>query len=514
MKLSSLEKSIIGTGFLLFVIGSIDSINFTVDDTFIPMRYAENFVKGKGLVFNEGEFVEGYSSLPWTIMLSFFVKAGISQNEFDFALVQAAKLAGIFFGFCTLIVLAYFTILLKRVEAFENDGWMLSLAVLGTGATFSFSLWSVAGLETSLCALVATVAATLYFLALQRLEKTGSFSRPLFYAGSVAFGFLSWVRPEQIFIWALTVAVTSLFLPERTRKALVVSAVPTVIIYGVQLLWRWNYYDALLPNTVNAKVGWALQQHINGMKYALGGLISTTGVLGISYLALPSLVRRGIHWKFLAFFSAAFILFAATSGGDWMPGYRFLVPVMPILWVMTIAALILLQKSLSVSVSRWIVVSLVLFLAGGSFFNERRLVRALHEYPTGFKEITWYSARYHYHVAKRLQELIPANSLLALGECGLIPYFNPDIRIMDNFGLMDRNIAMMPGIHTSKLTTDYFFARNPDFCLVMVEAYDSLESGDPQPTHPDGRILMSSQDFRMRYEIARRFPRFVLFKRR
>lgn len=514
MRSSLLEKGIIVAGFLLFVIGTVDCLNFTVDDTFIPMRYAENFVSGKGLVFNEGEFVEGYSSLPWTLMLSVFVKMGISSAESDFALVQAAKLMGAFLGLCTLIVLAYFSLLLRRVQDFGGNGWMLSLAVFCAGATFSFPLWSVAGLETPLCALVATIAAGLYFLGLQRLHETGNFSRRLFYAGSIAFGFLSLVRPEQIFIWALTMAATMIFIPPRARKVFVLASFPTIILYGAQLLWRWYYYDALLPNTVYAKVGWTLQQHINGVKYALGGLISTTGVLALSYLALPWVLRQGVHWKLLAFFSTAFILFAAFSGGDWMPGYRFLVPVMPVLWITTIAAVIVVQNSLSMSLPKWMVVSLVVFLALGSFFNERRLVRAEHQYPTGFKEVTWYSARYHYYVAKKLREVIPTGSVLALGECGLIPYFNLHIRIMDNFGLMDKQIAKLPGMHVTKLTVDYFLHRNPDFYLMMVEAYDSPKTGEPQPTHPDGRMLMGSPDFRARYKIIRRFPNFVLFQRR
>ena len=47
---------------------------WTTDDAFISFRYAENLSEGKGLVFNEGERVEGYSNFLWTL----WIAAGLS----------------------------------------------------------------------------------------------------------------------------------------------------------------------------------------------------------------------------------------------------------------------------------------------------------------------------------------------------------------------------------------------------------------------------------------------------
>jgi hypothetical protein len=38
-----------------------------VDDSYIFLRYAENFASGHGPVFNPGERVEGYSSPLWMV---------------------------------------------------------------------------------------------------------------------------------------------------------------------------------------------------------------------------------------------------------------------------------------------------------------------------------------------------------------------------------------------------------------------------------------------------------------
>src|SRR4051812_34401047 len=47
------------------------------DDAFISFRYAQNFASGLGLVFNPGEWVEGYTNFLWTIGLGLLAKAGV-----------------------------------------------------------------------------------------------------------------------------------------------------------------------------------------------------------------------------------------------------------------------------------------------------------------------------------------------------------------------------------------------------------------------------------------------------
>ena len=43
------------------------------DDAFISLRYAANLVAGDGLVYNVGEYVEGYTNLLWTLLIAAFV---------------------------------------------------------------------------------------------------------------------------------------------------------------------------------------------------------------------------------------------------------------------------------------------------------------------------------------------------------------------------------------------------------------------------------------------------------
>ncbi|MGB5680770.1 MAG: hypothetical protein WBM47_02890, partial [Polyangiales bacterium] len=55
------------SGVALLVVGSAWVGNFIEDDTLISLRYAERLLEGKGLTWNDGERVEGYSNLAWVL---------------------------------------------------------------------------------------------------------------------------------------------------------------------------------------------------------------------------------------------------------------------------------------------------------------------------------------------------------------------------------------------------------------------------------------------------------------
>ena len=40
------------------------------DDAMIAMRYARNMAEGHGLVWNNGEYIEGYTNFLWTLWMA------------------------------------------------------------------------------------------------------------------------------------------------------------------------------------------------------------------------------------------------------------------------------------------------------------------------------------------------------------------------------------------------------------------------------------------------------------
>src|SRR5262249_8868982 len=155
---------------------------------------------------------------------------------------------------------------------------------------------------------------------------------------------LALVRPEQIAIWGVAMAATYAFAPAPVRRTLLVAAIPTLVIHLATLAWRFSYYGQLVPNSVVAKWGGGATYALLGAKYALAAVVSSVGVLALSAFALPGLARMGHEARFLIVYCASYVAFIAISGGDWMPGFRFLVPLLPLLWLLcTSAALELLH---------------------------------------------------------------------------------------------------------------------------------------------------------------------------
>ena len=68
---------------------------YTVADAYISFRSARNFARGLGLVYNEGERIEGYTNFLWTLLLAGAARAGLDP-------VLAAKLLGAAAGVGTL----------------------------------------------------------------------------------------------------------------------------------------------------------------------------------------------------------------------------------------------------------------------------------------------------------------------------------------------------------------------------------------------------------------------------
>jgi hypothetical protein len=63
-------------------------------------------------------------------------------------------------------------------------------------------------------------------------------------------------------------------------------------------------------------------------------------------------------------------------------------------------------------------------------------------------------------------------------EAGYVPYFCPDLRVQDDSGLNDQQIARLPGRHMEKLTSDVFLSRRPDYFLAVLLGAASTPPAD------------------------------------
>lgn len=115
------------------------------DDALISMRYAWNLSHGAGLVWNPGEYVEGYSNLLMTLFMSIWTFF-LTKRE----AVLAVKLAGIPF----IVGSAYFAVRISRcirLGSGEAARPLLELMVYaGTLLYYPLSYWTLMGMETGM----------------------------------------------------------------------------------------------------------------------------------------------------------------------------------------------------------------------------------------------------------------------------------------------------------------------------------------------------------------------------
>lgn len=123
-------------------------LRFVQDDAFITYQYARNFARGEGLVFNSGDYVEGYTNFLWTVMHYIPERLGWSSPIFS-------QVVGIGFMMATVIVTMN---LATRIFDKESFGFLVGMALV---ANMTFLVYSTGGLETMMQAFLLTSFITL-----------------------------------------------------------------------------------------------------------------------------------------------------------------------------------------------------------------------------------------------------------------------------------------------------------------------------------------------------------------
>ena len=88
---------LLGVALTVFSARTLTYVAKTQDDAYITLRFAENLIRGEGLVFNPGERVEGESNFLYTVGLAAGIAAGADP-------ILLAKSVGFAAGLITLLV--------------------------------------------------------------------------------------------------------------------------------------------------------------------------------------------------------------------------------------------------------------------------------------------------------------------------------------------------------------------------------------------------------------------------
>jgi hypothetical protein len=302
--------------------------NFVTDDAFISFVYSRNLAEHGQLVFNLGERVEGYTNFLWTVILAGFYKIG-AQPEI------VARVLGTLCGAAGLAVAARLS---RRLRGGDWSAWDALPALLLAGVP-GYACWSSGGLETQLFTLLTTLGFTFHIEDLLDDKRT--------IRSAAAFGLAALTRPEGFLFFALVELHRRLVTRKLVTRADVRAAAVFLVLVVPHLLWRRWYYGWWVPNTFFIKASGMSGTWPQGGYYLLRfaqafHLWAPVAVI-LTALAVGKRARGTLLWALCA---VVFCVYVASVGGDFMGLYRFMMPIVPLTFVVASVALWQLVKDL------------------------------------------------------------------------------------------------------------------------------------------------------------------------
>jgi arabinofuranosyltransferase len=396
--------------------------SFTVDDAFISFRYARNFARGWGLVYNQGEAIEGYTNFLWTVLLGAGARVGLEPEHLAKVLGGASALG-------TVATLYFFEARIRPLGwAPCLSPWLYASSIVATG----YAVW---GLETALFAFLVVLGTLLF-------HREDAEPRAFPWSG-VVFGVAGLTRPEA----PLYLGILVLFAWRRVlKRQSLIRGVLFVAPIAAHMLWRHGFYGTWLPNTLSAKTGDFNQQIEGGGRYLNQYATHAGPVLWLALFGLAwAFVERHRELFAVAVTAAAVLGYVLLVGGDWMPYFRFLAPFEPFCFLLVgVGARALFELR-----ERAARLGLVLFLlvAGGQRVQAAREARRV---ILTDEKVFWDSAAGG--AARWLAAHEPGE--IGVADIGQIGY-TTDYPLFDLLGLVDPVIAKLEGGYTRKTGRGY-----------------------------------------------------------
>ena len=473
-------------GVALFVVGAVlYAARFgtvTQDDAFISFRYAEHLVAGDGLVFNPGEWVEGYSNPIWTLLIALGMVFGVDPVTFS--------TGGGLLGRAVTLALLGEAFLRSFPETWSVAGWARVWVWVPVGLLSVEGLYlleAVEGLETVfygavvLCAFVCALR--------ERAAERVHWGSGGFLAVAI------WTRPEApllvgclhagllIAAWrALGSSGVDPLKAQLRRSA--VGLIPVGVALLLLLVARLWLYGEWLPNTYFAKTGAGADALPRGIYYLKNHLLAHPVLWGLVGIRWCLGRWRASTWV-ASTLLVGMTVYIVWVGGDFKPTGRFFIPVLPMMaWLAGEIGVVCVAR-------RWGWIALGVAVAAGSVLMWMGPKRAAFAQRQAAERHANFEARRL--VGVWLDAELPADSVLAIHSAGAIPFYAKR-KTIDMWGLSDKHIArtlpenMGQGMAGHEKTDPaYVFSREPELYLPEDKVFAlKAWSLQPDPTFPAG----------------------------
>ncbi len=428
------------------------------DDTYITLRYARHLIEGKGLVWNPGVPVEGYTSFLTTILIAVLGKLGCD-------LLFSARLINL----GSFVILTWYLIwFFKQRSAWHaNNALVIVLPTVFALCSLSFAVWIWGGLEAPFFALGTALCAGT-FLGMLEDNAAGSFK---YWLTGLGLGILPLIRPDGLIFIFITFGFAAYQTYQARRQGQInwqrwihfnwaMLLLPALHIGG-----RWLFYGELMPNAVNVKaVDVPPGLIFAGINYLIQWCLRPP------FLPFLAIMGAGLAWfkgakrepiLYLSLCIVTYALMVIRVGGEFMPRHRMLIPLMPLCGILSFYGFAYFMKKADVA-KKYLTIILTTALLG-----MQMLVPSQQVDPAAFLGTI---------VGKHINYSWPPGSLIALNTAGSTPYFAPDYVYIDMLGLNNRYIAkrriskrrlgaqFWPG--HAKGDGQYVLNRQPDYIII------------------------------------------------
>lgn len=368
--------------------------------------------------------------------------------------ITFARVMGALFSMGTLTVLMLIAEKIFQSIKIDQSGYKilgLVFAVVMMAIEPSFSIWSAAGLETSLHTFLVLLFVYLVIIG----------------AGPKALGlslFLAFAARHEAALLALLIPIR--FAGRDFFKNVFISGVVSGVLVSVLLYLRFWYYGEILPNTYYAKTGGGVELISRGFNYYLEHLADSAW-----YVIIP-LVLFGL-WTYRSNSQVRIVVIAyllllspcILVGGDGLGMFRFLISSMGLLFVIASLGLQALIEQLKF---RGIVIAGGLFLFVGinvwDIGAERKFGDI--QYQKHVEIPNWKA------VGEWLKKTTKPETLIAAVPIGALGYYS-ERPVLDMVGLVDKHIARTDSKDASSGTIGhlkhdgaYVLDRKPEILLL------------------------------------------------
>lgn len=439
---------------------------FTIDDMYITLRYARNWVNDGALLWNSGEApVEGYSNFSFVLIAALALHCGLNP-------VLVLKGLGV-------ISLVLTTLALYLLSRLWLRAWLALIPCLWMLLYSGQILWSVSGLETTTYqaflsfGLFCLLRAIGYRPVQQRrvLTTTDSIvfrNRMALFSGLLV-AFASLTRPEAPILAALFYGIALCDsrgkLDFRYLYPIFLSIIVFAVIYLPYFFWRWHYYGYLFPNPV----------------YCKGINSSAIGTLDKGFIALA--------WPFIIL--ALPVIFNAK---DKRPFYFCLPALLYCILLVSADPIVAFANRLFLPA---FILLLPLSLSGMGWIVEKFLAQSDKLYPwaltmtacwvalfcipkMSLSDLRFFAVnpvqgeRMRVAVVTWLNRYAAADSDVLLGDSGIIPYLSP-LRFIDSYCLNNKRMIQLPEAKRYDLYCSEILREKPKV-IILTSLYDNKKN--------------------------------------